>query len=60
MYEYVDLMLIFINLLFCGFLLAKHNRMVQNQVKLENLILSSIKNPKLGKKLANSYKIIEK
>ena len=60
MYEYIDLALIFINLLFCGLLLSKHNRMVQNQIKLENLILSSIKNPKLGKKLANSYKIIEK
>jgi len=54
-YEYVDLGLIFINLLFCGLLLYRQNKLTQKQIKLEKLIIINIRNPKLGKRAFASY-----
>tara|TARA_B100000035_G_C20540622_1_gene353813 strand:+ start:254 stop:427 length:174 start_codon:yes stop_codon:yes gene_type:complete len=55
MYEYVDLMLIAINLLFCGLLLHRSNKTTEKLEKLENLTITNIKNPKISRKLLNEY-----
>jgi hypothetical protein len=55
MYEYVDLMLIAINLLFCGLLLHRGNKTTEKLEKLENLTITNIKNPKISRKLLNEY-----
>ena len=53
MYEYFDLGLIFINLLFCGLLLYRTNKLNEKATRIENLAIATAKNPKLGKKLLN-------
>ena len=55
MYEYIDLGLIAINLLFCGLLLYRQNKIADKAQKIENLIISNIKNPKLSRKLLNEF-----
>jgi len=52
-YEYFDLGLIFINLLFCGLLLHRTNKAKSRIDRLEELIKANIKNPKLARKLLN-------
>ena len=53
MYEYFDLGLIFINLLFCGLLLHRTNKLTERVSKIENLAKATAKNPKMGRKLLN-------
>ena len=53
MYEYFDLGLIFINLLFCGLLLHRTNKLNERLTQIEALAKATAKNPKLGKKLLN-------
>ena len=53
MYEYLDLGLVTINLLFCGLLLHRTNKLKERADQLENLIKANIKNPKLARKLLN-------
>ena len=53
MYEYFDLGLITINLLFSGILLHRTNKLKERADRLENLIKANIKNPKLARKLLN-------
>ena len=53
MYEFFDLGLILINLLFNGLLLHRTNKLKDRTDRLENLIKSNIKNPKLARKLLN-------
>ena len=53
MYEYFDLGLIFINLLFCGLLLHRTNKLNERLVQNEALARATAKSPKLGKKLLN-------
>ena len=53
MYEYFDLGLIVINLLFSGLLLHRTNKLKERADRLENLIRANIRNPKLAKKLLN-------
>ena len=53
MYEYFDLGLIFINLLFCGLLLHRTNKLDERLTKVEALAKTTAKNPKLGRKLLN-------
>ena len=53
MYEFFDLGLILINLLFSGLLLHRTNKLKDRTDRLENLIKSNIKNPKLARKLLN-------
>ncbi len=53
MYEYFDLGLIFINLLFCGLLLHRTNKLNERLAQIETLAKATAKNPKLGKKLLN-------
>jgi len=60
MHEYIDLIFIFINLLLCGFLLSRQNRIEEKQSKIESLLISNIRNPKLGKRILNSYKTKDK
>ncbi len=48
-YEFLDLGLIFINLLFCGLLLHKHNKLSEKVQKVQNLTIATIKNPKTSK-----------
>jgi len=55
MYEYFDLGLITINLLFCGFLLHRQNKIADKTQKIENLIVANIKNPKLSRKLLKEF-----
>jgi hypothetical protein len=49
-YEYFDLGLIFINLLFCGLLLYRQNKLTHEIKKVEKLAVSCILNPKLSRK----------
>lgn len=53
MYEYFDLGLIFINLLFCGLLLHRTNKLNDRLAKIETLARVTAKNPKMGRKLLN-------
>ena len=53
MYEYFDLGLIFINLLFCGLLLHRTNKLNDRLAKIEALARATAKNPKMGRKLLN-------
>ena len=53
MYEYFDLGLIFINLLFCGLLLHRTNKLNENTTQIEKLARATAKNPKMGRKLLN-------
>ncbi len=53
MYEYFDLGLIFINLLFCGLLLHRTNKLNDRLTEIETLARATAKNPKLAKKLLN-------
>ena len=53
MYEYFDLGLVTINLLFSGLLLHRTNKLKERANQLENLIKANIKNPKLARKLLN-------
>ena len=53
MYEYFDLGLIFINLLFCGLLLHRTNKLEERTVQIETLAKATAKNPKIGRKLLN-------
>jgi len=53
MYEYFDLGLIVINLLFSGLLLHRTNKLKERADRLENLIRANIRNPKLARKLLN-------
>jgi hypothetical protein len=53
MYEYFDLGLIVINLLFSGLLLYRTNKLKERADRLENLIRANIRNPKLARKLLN-------
>ena len=53
MYEYFDLGLIFINLLFCGLLLHRTNKLNDRLAKIEALAKATAKNPKMGRKLLN-------
>ena len=55
MYEFIDLALIGVNLLFCGLLLHRNNVMNERVEKLESLVITNIKNPKLSRKLLNEY-----
>jgi hypothetical protein len=55
-YEFIDLGLIFINLLFCGLLLVRQNKISKNQLDLQKLVHTSIQNPKLGRNLLNNLK----
>lgn len=48
-YEFLDLGLIFINLLFCGLLLHKHNKLSEKVQRIQNLTVATIKNPKTSK-----------
>lgn len=52
-YELLDLGLIAINLLFCGLLLYRTNKLKERADRLENLIRANIRNPKLARKLLN-------
>ena len=52
-YELLDLGLVSINLLFCGLLLHRTNKLKERADRLENLIRANIRNPKLAKKLLN-------
>jgi len=54
-YEYFDLGLIAINLLFCGFLLHRQNNIAKNNEKLQKLVVTSINNPKQARKLLNKF-----
>ena len=54
-YEYLDLGLIVINLLFCGLLLHRQNKMAKESKKLKELVVASIQNPKLGRNLLNNF-----
>ena len=53
MYEYFDLGLIFINLLFCGLLLHRTNKLNDRLTEIETLARATAKNPKMGRKLLN-------
>lgn len=53
-YEYLDLGLIVVNLLFCGLLLHRQNKLAKNQLSLQHLVHTSIQNPKLGRNLLNN------
>ena len=53
MYEYFDLGLIFINLLFCGLLLHRTNKLNEKTIQIEKLSRATAKNPKMGRKLLN-------
>ena len=53
MYEYFDLGLIFINLLFCGLLLHRTNKLNERLTQIEALAKATAKNPKMGRKLLN-------
>jgi len=53
MYEYFDLGLIFINLLFCGLLLHRTNKLNERLAQVEVLAKTTAKNPKMGRKLLN-------
>jgi hypothetical protein len=53
-YEFLDLGLILINFLFCGLLLHKQNKLVENNKKLKNLLFLSVQNPKLARKQLNN------
>ena len=53
MYEYFDLGLVVINLLFSGLLLHRTNKLKERADRLENLIRANIRNPKLARKLLN-------
>jgi hypothetical protein len=53
MYEYFDLGLIVINLLFSGLLLHRTNKLKQRADRIEDLIKANIRNPKLARKLLN-------
>jgi len=53
MYEYFDLGLIFINLLFCGLLLHRTNKLNERLNQIEALAKATAKNPKMGRKLLN-------
>jgi len=53
MYEYFDLGLIFINLLFCGLLLHRTNKLDKRLAQIEALAKATAKNPKMGRKLLN-------
>ena len=53
-YEFLDLGLILINLLFCGLLLHKQNKLAENNKKLENLLFLSVQNPKMARKQLNN------
>ena len=53
MYEYFDLGLIFINLLFCGMLLHRTNKLNDRLTKIEVLAKATAKNPKMARKLLN-------
>jgi hypothetical protein len=58
MYEYFDLGLIFINLLFVGLLLHRQNILkskISKIDKMEQLLLASVQNPKTARKLLNQY-----
>tara|TARA_B100000212_G_C27345579_1_gene521151 strand:- start:619 stop:795 length:177 start_codon:yes stop_codon:yes gene_type:complete len=54
-YEYFDLGLIVVNLLFCGFLLHRQNNIVKKNKKLQKLVVTSISNPKQARKLLNKF-----
>lgn len=53
MYEYFDLGLIFINLLFCGLLLHRTNKLDERLTQIEALAKATAKNPKMARKLLN-------
>ena len=52
-YELLDLGLIGVNLLFCGLLLHRTNKLKERADRLENLIRANIRNPRHAKKLLN-------
>jgi len=56
-YEFFDLGLIFINLLFCGLLLHRTNKINKKLAFLEKKIEFGIKNPKEARKRLNSDKV---
>jgi hypothetical protein len=49
-YEYFDLGMVIINLLFCGLLLHRQNKLTREIKKVKNLAISCILNPKLSRK----------
>ena len=49
-YEYFDLGLIMINLLFCGLLLYRQNKLTSEIQKVKKLTMACIMNPKLSRK----------
>ena len=53
MYEYFDLGLILINLLFAGLLLHRTNKINNKLTQIEKLAKITAKNPRLGRKLLN-------
>tara|TARA_Y100000287_G_scaffold86393_2_gene68624 strand:- start:10837 stop:11022 length:186 start_codon:yes stop_codon:yes gene_type:complete len=56
-YESFDLGLIFINLLFCAFLLYRQNKLIKKAQKVDiikELIIANIKNPKTSKRILNN------
>jgi hypothetical protein len=50
-YEYIDLSLILISILLSGLALHRVNQRNERIDKIEKLIIASIKNPKLSRKL---------
>tara|TARA_B100000700_G_C14508539_1_gene607481 strand:- start:49 stop:225 length:177 start_codon:yes stop_codon:yes gene_type:complete len=55
-YEFFDLCLILISLLFCGLLFHRVNNVDKKIQKLEDLMTTSIKNPKIARKMLNQLK----
>ena len=55
-YEFFDLCLILINLLFCAMLFHKVAFINKRIEKIEDLISANIKNPKLARKMLNQLK----
>tara|TARA_R100001510_G_C7639772_1_gene197494 strand:+ start:737 stop:910 length:174 start_codon:yes stop_codon:yes gene_type:complete len=53
MYEYFDLGLIVVNLLFIGLLLHRTNKINKKLIQIEKLAKTTAKNPRLGRKLLN-------
>lgn len=49
-YEHFDLGMVIINLLFCGLLLHRQNKLTREIKKVKNLAISCILNPKLSRK----------
>ena len=55
-YEFFDLCLILISLLLCSLLFHKVNNLDKKVQKIEDLITTNIKNPKIARKMLNQLK----